>query len=303
VSNNSFNGGSYVVTQQGTGTNPSRVKIRSVATGPNGSTAQIEAWVQSDTNSYGCGGVCTGGALTISGYVDSYNSSLGAYGGSNVGHNGNIKSNGNITIQGGSIIGGGATAGGTVSNSGTVTGTITNGASSPVTMPTVSGCGPPYSSGAGISGGSYNSSTGAWTVSGGSNTGTLAPGTYCFSSVTISGGATLSVSGATTMSLTGQGTFSGGNLANTTGDPSNLVIQSSYSNASNGITVSSGGSQVAMTISCPSCKVTLSGGGDFQGAVIAGSATVSGGTHVHYDTHLGGASNSNVKMYGWVQTF
>src|SRR5215470_9322087 len=42
VSNNSFNGGSYVVTQQGTASNPPRVKIRSVGTGPNGSTAQIE---------------------------------------------------------------------------------------------------------------------------------------------------------------------------------------------------------------------------------------------------------------------
>src|SRR5215467_11122424 len=202
VSNGSFNGGSYVVTQQGTGTNPYRVKIRSVATGPNGSTARVEAWVQSDAKAFGCGGVCTGGAMTISSsYVDSYNSSLGAYGGGNVGSNGNIKSNGNITIQGGTTVSGSATAGGTVSNSGTITGTITNSASSPVTMPTVAACGPPYSSVTGITGGTYNSSTGVWTVSGGGS-GTLAAGTYCFSSITLSGSSTLTVSGTTTVSLT-----------------------------------------------------------------------------------------------------
>ena len=169
-------------------------------------------------------------------------------------------------------------------------------------MPTVAACGPPWSSGTGITGGSYNSGTGAWTVSGG-GTGTLAPGTYCFSSMTISGGSTLNVTGATTVSLTGQGNLSGGTVANTTGDPANLTIQTSYSSASQGITISSGGSQVALTISCPSCKVTLSGGGSYYGSIIAGTYTQSGGSHLHYDTHLGGGGNSGVKMYSWVQTF
>src|SRR5438552_2708613 len=47
VSNNSFNGGNYIVTQQGKAGSPNRIKIRSVGTGPNGSTARIEAWVES----------------------------------------------------------------------------------------------------------------------------------------------------------------------------------------------------------------------------------------------------------------
>src|SRR5262249_51459919 len=152
----------------------------SIATGPNGSTAQLEAWVQSTPSGNSCA-ICTGGTMTISSsFVDSYDSSAGAYGGANVSSSGNIKSNGDITISGGSsIIGGTATAAGTVSNGGTVTGAITNGATSPVTMPTVAACGPPYSGSTGITGGTYNSATGAWTVSGG-GTGTLAPGTYCF---------------------------------------------------------------------------------------------------------------------------
>ena len=113
VSNNSFNGGTYAVTQQGTATNPSRVKIRAVSTGPNGSTAQIEAWVPERLRYVRCGGICTGGAMTISSsFVDSYDSSLGAYGGANVSSSGNIASNGSITISGGSsAIGGSATAG------------------------------------------------------------------------------------------------------------------------------------------------------------------------------------------------
>jgi len=305
VSNNSFNGGSYSVTRQGSATSPSRVKIVSVGTLSNGETAQIVAWVQSIAASiFACGGVCTNGALTISGNTDSYNSSLGAYGGTNLSSNGTIKSNGNITVQGGSDVHGNVTAGGTVTNSGTVTGTVTSNASSPVTMPSVSACGPPYSSGTGITGGSYNSSTGAWTVSGGA-TGTLAPGTYCFSSVTISGGSSkLSISGATTLNLTGQGTFSGGGFYNGTGDPSNLLIQSSYSSASNGITISSGGANTSATVNCPSCKVTLSGGGDFYGAIIASTLTVSGGTSVHYDTNLaGGAGGAGITLYSWVQSF
>ncbi len=305
VSNNSFNGGSYLVTQQGTASSPSRVKIRSVSTGPNGSTAQIEAWVQYNSSTFGCGGVCTNGPMTISSsFVDSYDSSLGPYGGSNVGSAGNIASNGNVTISGGSsIISGNVTAGGTISNGGTVTGSVTpNAPSPPVTMPTVTDCGPPWSSATGITGGSYNSGTGVWTVSGG-GTGTLAPGTYCFSAVTLSGGSTLSVSGATTMKLTDKGTFSGGSIANSTGDPSNLTIESSYSSSSGGITLSSGGSQAAMTVNCPLCKVTLSGGGHFYGAIIAGYTTVSGGTSVHYDTHLTGGGSNGVKMYSWAQMF
>src|SRR5438128_9619424 len=106
VSNNNFNGGSYTVTRQDSGLCPSRVKIRSVGTGPNGSTARIEAWVQ-NTATFGSGAICSKGNISFSGsIIDSYDSSKGDYnaplgGGTyNKGSNGNVGSNGTITLTG-----------------------------------------------------------------------------------------------------------------------------------------------------------------------------------------------------------
>jgi hypothetical protein len=305
VSNNSFNGGSYIVTQQGIASSPPRVKIRSVATGPNGSTAQVEAWLQS-SQLFGCQGICSGGLINLSGdsTIDSYNSSQGAYGGANVGSNGNLATNGNITLSGGlTRVNGNATAHGTVTASGgsAVTGTTTQSAPT-VSYPSVAACGPPYSSGAGLSGTyTYSSATGILNLSG-SGSVTLAAGTYCFNSVTLSGSSTLTNSGVVTINLIAKSDFSGGSIVNSTGTPSSLTIQSSYSSSSDGI-VLSGGSGAKMVVNCPLCQVKLSGSGNVYGAIIAGSYDSSGGGQLHYDTALGGASNTNVKMYGWVQTF
>jgi Tfp pilus assembly protein PilX len=296
VSNNSFNGGSYVVTQEGTASSPSRVKIRSVSTSANGSTAQIEAWVQSTS---GCG-ICASGDVSMTGgsTIDSYDSSKGAYnaalGGGvfNKGSNGNVSSNGNISLSGsGTTIYGDATATGTVS--GSVTGTKTTGAA-PQTYTPVGACGPPYSSGTGITGGSYNSSTGA--LSTGSHEAlTFAPGTYCLSSISLGSHSTLTVSGATTINLTADTDLSGGDIVNP-GNPANLAINSS---STAGLKVN-GGANASMTINCPKCAVTINGGGSFYGSITAGSFTASGGALLHYDTKLGANS---IKMYSWVQTF
>jgi Tfp pilus assembly protein PilX len=326
VSNGSFGGGSYVVTQQGTASSPSRIKIRSVGTGTNGSSAQIEAWLQNIPSGLTCG-ICSQGNITLGtgAAIDSYDSSLGAYGGTNVGTNGDIATNanitlatgvavhgdattggtGNISLGTGASISGNATAGGTVSlgTGAIVNGTTTNGTPSPITMPSVSACGPPYSNGTGITGGSYNSTTGQWTVGVGAK-GALAAGTYCFSSISLSTGANLTVSGATIVNLTANSDLSTGSLVNSTGDPANLTIQSSYSSSSNGISFNTGAG-VKATIICPSCVVTFSTGGHLYGQVIAGTLNNSTGAKVHYDTHLhsGGSGGSGIKIYGWVQTF
>ena len=301
VSNNSFNGGSYVVTQQGTASSPSRVKIRSIASGPNGSSAQIEAWVQ--YYPFACGGICSAGDISLTGgaTVDSYDSSKGAYnaplagGGFNKGSNGNVVSNGNISLAGaGTTIYGDATAHGTVS--GNVTGTTTNGAAS-TTYPPVSACGPPYSSGTGITGGSYNSGTGALST-GSHGAVTLAPGTYCFSSISLGSHSTMTVSGATTINLTGDTDLSGGDVVNP-GNPANLTINSS---STAGLKVN-GGSGASMTLNCPTCSVTVTGGGTFYGAIIAGSVTAHGGAQFHYDKNLAGGGTKSIRMYSWVQTF
>jgi hypothetical protein len=66
VFSSGFYGGSYTVTREGSGSNPERVKLRSVARAPNNSRAQIEAWYKRE------GGkppkaVETAGDLTIDG--------------------------------------------------------------------------------------------------------------------------------------------------------------------------------------------------------------------------------------------
>lgn len=48
VSNNSFNGGTYTVTRQGSASNPSRVKVLSVGTAPNNARAELEVWFRKD---------------------------------------------------------------------------------------------------------------------------------------------------------------------------------------------------------------------------------------------------------------
>jgi hypothetical protein len=44
VNNNSFGGGTYVVTRTASAASPDRIKIKSISTAPNGATAEVEAW-------------------------------------------------------------------------------------------------------------------------------------------------------------------------------------------------------------------------------------------------------------------
>ena len=105
----------------------------------------------------------------------------------------------------------------------------------------------------------------------------LAPGTYCFSSVTLSGGSTLQVNEAVRIYLDiknsgDKSDFSGGSsggVVNTTGKAENLQIFSMSS--SQGITLS-GGSQAYMAVYAPNSPITFSGGSDLYGAVSASCA-------------------------------
>jgi hypothetical protein len=235
--------------------------------------------------------------VTISGgsRVDSYDSGAGAYSLLTSGEDGDVLSNGNISLSGGlTQVHGDATAGGTVSTSGgsTVTGTKTSGAT-PLTFTPVTPCGPPYYSGAGITGTSwsYNSTTGALSASGGGNI-TLPNGTFCFWKLTLSGSSTLTVNGPVTMNLTGPSTLSGGGVQNTTHIPANLKIYSSDTNT----LVVSGGSGAYMSVYAPDATVQLTGGSHFYGSLIGTSITNSGGTSMHADTAL----NANVfRLASW----
>ncbi|HEY4712558.1 MAG TPA: hypothetical protein VIH69_07815, partial [Dehalococcoidia bacterium] len=243
----------------------------------------------------------TGGSTT-----NSYDSRTGAYGGSNVGSDGDVGSNGTITLSGSpTVVYGDASALTSVTTSGgaTVTGTTTN-LTAPIEFPPVSHpCGSPYaySSGSGITGGTYNSANGQLRGTGSANV-TLANGTYCFSSVDLAGQSTLTVNGSVKIYLTADSNFTGGGVVNTTGLPENLQIFSLFSSSSQGISVS-GGSQTAMAIYAPDCRVALSGGSNFYGAIVGKSIDISGGTAFHYDKRLEDNVNGEIAMVSWRQVF
>src|SRR5206468_1173849 len=100
-------------------------------------------------------GIFSKTTITMSGgsIMDSFDSRDGAYSALTAGSHGNIRANGNISLTGGSTtVKGDATAGGTIAAPPApagVTGTKTQSAPA-LTIPSVPACGPPYSSGAGI---------------------------------------------------------------------------------------------------------------------------------------------------------
>lgn len=320
-SNTSFGSGSYTVTAQPiAGSNPNRVKVNSIGCMPAGnpcpsgnSKAAIEAEFTTGQSLFryalfGVGSTILKGGKTSATIVDSYDSRVAPYNPSAPGGDGDAGGNGNIDISGNTTVRGDAAAGGSVVISGgsSVTGTVTNGAPSQ-SFPSVNACGPPYSNGSGITGGSYDPATGVLTVSGG-GTATLTNGTYCFSSVNISGGATLTVNGAVNIYLTNVSSFSGGSLVNTTADAANLTIYSSFASAGgpSGVELS-GGSDAYMTVYAPSTRVTLSGTSDFYGSIVANIVEVSGGSKLHYDVKLGatggGGGSGSVKLASLKELF
>jgi hypothetical protein len=117
----------------------------------------------------------------------------------------------------------------------------------------------------------------------------LAAGVYNLNSLTMSGGSYLIVdSGPIVLNIVGTGTASpldltGGTTSNMTYDPSMLQIL--Y--GGNGTIKLAGGTGSSATLYAPNAQAQLTGGSDFYGSVLAASVTVTGGTQIHYDRHLG----------------
>jgi hypothetical protein len=235
---------------------------------------------------------------TSSGTIDSFDSSHGAYGASNHGSAAVVMSNGALSFGGVSLLGstistqssvsvassasvsGDVTAGTSVSNSGTVSGTVTpNTPSTSLSTSSVAKCSK-LSPKTGIKGGTftYSSKTGNLAVKKG--TVKLASKTYCFNSITLAAGSTLSVSGSVTIHLRGKLTGKG-QIANTTNLPRKLHIDTSYA-SSGGVAIVGGRSHTAMTLVAPKTTVTISGG-SFFGTLLAATVKLTGGTQYHAD--------------------
>jgi len=323
VPGDTYHVGTYTVTIQSAG-GPGGQGRRVLSTGttsPTGNTSSAGKAVAEalfgNNPRFPCA-FCSQADITLKGgaVTDSFDSRLGSYAQTKSSH-GDVVANGNVAISGNNTtVKGDATAGGTVSaGAGQVTGTITNHAPLQY-FPPVAACGPPYSSGAGISpAGVYNSSTGLLQSSGAAIV--LAPGPYCFNNVQITGQGTLTVQGlvgctncGVQVYLTADSTFSGHGIINLTQAAVNLRIFSSVSSGNQGITLA-GGSLAYASVYAPNAYVKFTGGSDFYGSAVGGGPAGTttggiddtGGTNIHYDLALNGLANSGLGLLTWRQVF
>lgn len=228
--------------------------------------------------------------VTLSGGsgTDSYDSSQGPYDPLTAGAHGDVITNGNLTVSGGGVVAGDATTGGIITLSGgsTITGQQSTGAP-PVTVADQPACSP-YTGWTGVTilSGNVAISNNKLTISGGGSA-ALAPGSYCWAGITLSGGSTIQVAnGPVTIALTGQANLSGGSLVNLTQDPRQVTLWSSFVTANNGV-VFSGGSASYLAVYAPQAAVSFLGGSAFFGSIISRSINTSGGaTMLHYDLSL-----------------
>jgi hypothetical protein len=96
-------------------------------------------------------------------------------------------------------------------------------------------------------------------------------------------------------------TVSGSSYQNQSGFPANLTIIGYGTN--NKATVSSGSADFVGTMNIPGYDITISGGGSFDGAIIANTLTLSGGSGFHYDEALGTGASSTIGSYAFASWF
>jgi hypothetical protein len=248
-------------------------------------------------------GVFGATAVAISGgYVDSYDSTRGAYDGvhrSNVSVGTNSTASGTINLSGGAAdygdayVGPGGNTAIAITTSG---GAVIYGTESALSM--LKGMTPASDPGGGTSVSFKNGTI-------------LTSGTYRVSSINLSGGGIVTINGTVTLYVTdrlslagnsqikilpggsltvyldGSLNVSGGSLVNETLNPHNLTI---YGTSTCTTATYSGSSPFYGVIYSPAANTKVSGS-DVYGSVIGGSVTISGGTAVHYDESLGNVGN------------
>ncbi len=123
----------------------------------------------------------------------------------------------------------------------------------------------------------------------------LMPGTYNVNSVKLAGNSTVVIdppliagtNSIVTLNVAGQGTatpldFTGGSLQNGSFKPENFQIL--YGGT--GTLKVSGGTSSSAMVFAPNADVSLTGGSDFYGEILAATVGDTGGTHFHYDRAL-----------------
>jgi Tfp pilus assembly protein PilX len=245
--------------------------------------------------------------------TDSYNSNNGAYGGSNIGDNGDVGANGNITGSGQPTINGSATAGGTIDfGNGIIDPGPTLSGAPQVALPGVPACNTTigWSTGTGITAPNNSFRNNALTGNGQDNITLSSSGSpYCFQSISLSGQSTITATGPIQIYLTDASDLTGGGLINSSGSPplpSSLQIYSSCSAAAGCGTSSSGGLKLTggtnayFTVYAPETNVKFnSNPGNIYGSVVGGNIDLGGGAEFHYDDALAGTGPSFTYLASW----
>jgi Flp pilus assembly protein TadG len=246
-----------------------------------------------------CGAFIGLNAVDISGgsYTDSYDSSSGPYDAASAGDKGTVCSNGDISLSGGSTVNGDVHPGlgYSLSASGGATATGTTAA---LTKPLTEAAVDPGD----VANTNDNSSiplsangndplvSGNFHLSRGDRV-TLLPGTYCFSTLVLSGNSSLEITGKTIIYVAGKVDSGSGTLTNATQIPSNLQLYAMGTS----VTLS-GGAQMHAVVYAPMADISFTGGNsDFFGMMVGASLTLSGGGGLHADTALTGISSSTRK--------
>ena len=253
--------------------------------------------------------------LTLTGSVstDSYNSKSGTYAQTVQSQGGNVGTNAigpnAVTLSGATRVGGSVSVGvgGSQSNiniNGGATynswGALSTSVAWPsVTIPSGTRQGSYRGSGLSLSAGTY----GDYTISGAGSL-VLAPGTYVFDSLTLSGNSHLVVSGATTIYITGntgQGIdLSGGAVVNPTLTASNLVFYGGSNVTSAKV---SGGASAYFALYAPNADISVKGPEGIYGSVMGDTVTASGNAAVHYDQALSASTGATATQMIYWQTF
>ncbi len=241
-------------------------------------------------------------SITMSGggVTDSYNSTNGAYGISNLNTGGNICTNGTgagaitltgngTTVQGDVCVGNGGSPGTAINTSGGASYTGSGRAQDPnevlpsVVVPVV-----------GTNQGSFtfNSNTtlapnqtyGVVKVTSGTTL-TLNAGTYVFDELTLTGNSVVRVgSGPILVYIKLALDLSGGTVVNSSTKSTDLVFMVAPGASTIKIT---GGTSASYAVYAPDSEVTIAGGSDLYGAVVGKSVKNTGGSKIHYDAALG----------------
>jgi len=109
----------------------------------------------------------------------------------------------------------------------------------------------------------------------------LPPGNYYFNDLKIGGQSSLLISGPTTICLTGDLDTSGGDLINSTGDPTNLMILMEGGSAKLNASV-----DLFLFLYAPNTDVTITGSADIFGAIVGETITAAGSGSIVFDENL-----------------